>query len=85
MKRLVYHTKRVLRITGGFLLLLLGLVMMIPGIPGPGFLLILLGLSILAVDYVWAHRLHTYLKDKAARVMKKVRSRWANDKTAGKN
>ena len=79
MSRLVHHTKRVLRITGGFLLLVLGLVMMIPGIPGPGFLLILLGLSILAVDYVWAHRLNVYLKEKGSDAMKKVRTWWSKN------
>ena len=73
MKRLVHHTKRVLRITGGFLLLALGLVMTIPGVPGPGLILILLGLSILAVDYVWAHRLNLYLREKGDDIWKKVR------------
>jgi hypothetical protein len=84
MNRLVHHTKRVFRITGGFLLLLIGLIMMIPGIPGPGFLLILAGLSILAVDYVWAHRLNTYLKGNASKAMGKVRSWWAKEPPAGK-
>jgi drug/metabolite transporter (DMT)-like permease len=84
MNWLIHHTKRVLRITGGILLLLLGLVMMVPGIPGPGFLLILLGLSILAVDYVWAHRLNVYLKDKAAKVLSSVKKRFRKDEPAKK-
>ena len=79
MKWLIHHTKRVLRITGGILLLIAGLILMIPGIPGPGFLLIVLGLSILAVDYVWAHRLNTYLKSKADTVVSKVRKRFRKD------
>jgi len=79
MKWLIHHAKRVLRITGGILLLIVGLILMVPGIPGPGFLLILLGLSILAVDYVWAHRLNTYLKDKAGKVVGGVRKRFRKD------
>ena len=79
MNWLIHYTKRVLRITGGILLLVAGLILMIPGIPGPGFLLILLGLSILAVDYVWAHRLNTYLKSKAEKVVNKVRKRFRKD------
>jgi uncharacterized protein (TIGR02611 family) len=76
---LIHHTKRVLRITSGILLLVAGLVLMIPGIPGPGFLLIFLGLSILAVDYVWAHRLNTYLKGKVGKLVSKVRKRFQKD------
>jgi len=36
-------------------------------------------LSILAVDYVWAHRLNTYLKSKAEKLVSKVRKRFRKD------
>ena len=73
MKWLIHHTKRILRITSGIVLLLVGVIMMIPGIPGPGFLLVIAGLSILAVDFVWAHRLKMHLKDRAEKLLAKVR------------
>jgi uncharacterized protein (TIGR02611 family) len=73
VKWLIHHTKRILRITAGFALLLVGLIMMLPGIPGPGFLLLVAGLSILAVDFVWAHRLKTHLKSRADKVVSKMR------------
>ena len=73
MKWLIHHTKRILRITAGFVLLLVGAIMMLPGIPGPGLLLFIAGLSILAVDFVWAHRLKTHLKSRADKVMSKMR------------
>lgn len=73
MKWFIHHAKRILRITAGFVLLLLGAIMMLPGIPGPGFLLVLAGLGILAIDFVWAHRLKTHLKDRAEKLMAKVR------------
>jgi hypothetical protein len=84
MKWLIHHTKRVLRITSGVILLVVGLIFMIPGVPGPGFPLVIVGLSILAVDFVWAHRLKTHLKVQAGRVMDKVRGRPRKDAPAEK-
>jgi uncharacterized protein (TIGR02611 family) len=79
MKWLIHHTKRVLRITSGIVLLVLGLVLMIPGVPGPGFVLVFLGLSVLAVDFVWAHRLKTHLKTQTDKVVNKMRGRSKKD------
>jgi len=85
MKWLIHHTKRVLRITSGIVLLVVGLVFMIPGVPGPGFPFVILGLSILAVDFVWAHRLKTHLKTQANRVVDKVRGKSPKSTPAEKN
>ena len=85
MKWLIHHTKRVLRITGGALLLLVGLVFMIPGMPGPGFVLVLLGLSVLAVDFVWAHRLKTHLKVQSDNMLAKIKRRFKKRTGAGKH
>ncbi len=41
----------------GVLLVLLGILMSGPGIPGPGIVVILLGLSFLALEFDWAERL----------------------------
>jgi uncharacterized protein (TIGR02611 family) len=41
----------------GFLLVLVGIVLSGPGIPGPGFLVILVGLAVLALEFDWAERL----------------------------
>jgi len=79
MSWFVHHAKRVLRITGGVLLLIIGVVLMVPGVPGPGLLLIFLGLSVLAVDFVWAHRAKTYMKTKGDMVMKKLRGQPPSD------
>ena len=48
---------RVAVVTGGVLLVLAGIVLSGPGIPGPGFLVILLGLSFLALEFDRAERL----------------------------
>ena len=84
MKWLIHHTKRALRITGGAVLLVAGLFFMIPGVPGPGFVLVILGLSILAVDFVWAHRLKTHLKDQADKVVAKIKGHSRKGTPAGK-
>jgi uncharacterized protein (TIGR02611 family) len=85
MKRLVHHTKRALRITSGIVLCVVGLFFMIPGVPGPGFVLVFLGLSILAVDFVWAHRLKTHLKTHADRIVDKVRGKSPKSEPVEKN
>jgi len=46
-----------LRICGGFLALLMGLILAIPGVPGPGIPLILLGLVVLSPRFEWAKRM----------------------------
>ena len=75
VKRVVHHTKRVVRITSGIVVVIVGLILSIPGVPGPGFLVIFAGLSILAIDFVWAHRLKTKIEDQAGKVADKVRGR----------
>jgi hypothetical protein len=71
----VRHGKRVARITSGVILILVGLILMIPGVPGPGFLVVFAGVSVLAVDFVWAHRLKTKLKDGAGKLYDRLRGK----------
>ena len=53
---------RVCRITAGIVLLVLGLFLSIPLIPGPGFVLIAFSLAILSRDFPWAEKWYTRLK-----------------------
>ena len=82
MKWLIHHTKRVLRIIAGIVVLIVGLIMAIPGVPGPGLVVIFIGLSILAVDFVWAHRIKTKIEHQAGKVIKKVRGQPKPETTA---
>lgn len=75
MKWLIHHGKRFARITAGVVVIGLGIVLSIPGVPGPGLLLVFAGLSILAIDFVWAHRLKTKMHDTARSAMDKVRGK----------
>jgi len=72
MDWLIHHAKRVARISAGVVLLVAGLIMVIPGVPGPGLLVIFIGLSILAVDFVWAHRLKKKIQDTTKSAVDKV-------------
>jgi uncharacterized protein (TIGR02611 family) len=75
MKRVVHHAKRVLRIAGGIAVVIVGVFLSIPGVPGPGFVVIFAGLSILAIDFVWAHRLKTRIQNQAGKMVDKVRGK----------
>jgi uncharacterized protein (TIGR02611 family) len=51
---------RILRIavaTLGFLVILAGLIMSVPLVPGPGIVVVAIGLTILALEFAWAERL----------------------------
>jgi uncharacterized protein (TIGR02611 family) len=63
--------KRIAVSVVGFILLLLGLVMLVT--PGPGLLLIVAGLAVLASEYVWAERALNFAREKAQRARDKVR------------
>ena len=58
-----------LKIAGGFALLLAGGVLALPGIPGPGIPLVLLGLSLLSSRFGWARRAQDWIKNR-------IRSFW---------
>ncbi|MCG3147592.1 MAG: hypothetical protein PCFJNLEI_01032 [Verrucomicrobiae bacterium] len=56
-------------------MIMAGVFLMLPGVPGPGFLVVFAGLSILAVDFVWAHKLKTKFKDRALQLLNKARNK----------
>jgi len=73
-----YLLWRLCRIIFGLTLLLLGLFLSIPGVPGPGIVVIVLSFAVLSRDFRWAERAHTYLKQKWREVLERSKS------TAGK-
>jgi uncharacterized protein (TIGR02611 family) len=62
------------RIFSGFFLLVAGVILAIPGVPGPGIAVMILGLVILSDHFQWARRLLDWAKKKAASVMKRSKS-----------
>jgi hypothetical protein len=57
------HGVRAARVVGGGLLLAVGVVLAVPGVPGPGVLLVVAGLGVLGGEYEWAQRLNLRLRD----------------------
>ncbi|MCC7341897.1 MAG: PGPGW domain-containing protein [Bryobacterales bacterium] len=56
--------RKAVRISGGIVLVLVGLILAIPGVPGPGLFIVFLGLVLLAEHFRWARRLLDWGKTK---------------------
>ena len=61
-----------LRLCAGFLALLLGLILAIPGVPWPGIPLILFGLVALSARFTWAKRILEWGKQKWSHLRPKM-------------
>jgi hypothetical protein len=57
------------QIATGFFLIATGLVLSLPGVPGPGILIMLAGLAVLSRHYHWARRLMEWARRKANEVV----------------
>ena len=58
---MLQHTIRASRVVLGLALLVVGLVLALPGVPGPGLLVMFVGLTVLSADFAWARRLRDRL------------------------
>ena len=56
--------RKTLEVVLGFFLIVVGLILAIPGIPGPGLALVALGLVLLSAHYHWARRALEWAKGK---------------------
>lgn len=65
----------------GFVLLILGLIMMIT--PGPGLLFIFFGLSILALEIKWAQEVNKQGMQGLEKIVSKLKSIFKRDKKTG--
>lgn len=52
-----------------------GLLLSLPGVPGPGLLIALGGLVLLSKEFHWARRAVAWLKRRAAQARRQVRER----------
>jgi len=62
-------TIRVGRLIVGLVLMLGGVVLSVPGIPGPGVLLVVGGLALLGREFHWARRANEWLLAQGKRMM----------------
>jgi|GEM_PF-4174012 len=54
MRKVLHHTKRFFVFMAGLVVFILGIILSLPGVPGPGFVLILAALAIWATEFAWA-------------------------------
>ena len=67
-RAVLQHTVRATRIVIGIALVLLGAVLSLPLVPGPGLLIVFGGLTVLSSEFEWARRWKTYLHDQFMRL-----------------
>lgn len=78
LDKLPHPIRWVLTMVVGFVLLLLGLIMMVT--PGPGLLFIFFGLSILALEIEWARELNKQGLQGLERIVAKLKSVFSKKK-----
>ena len=67
--RFLRRASRLLAIsTVGALLVVAGIALSLPGVPGPGLLLVIAGLAVLAKEFEWAQRLMSKARARAEQV-----------------
>ncbi|MGE5487418.1 MAG: PGPGW domain-containing protein [bacterium] len=70
--------RRFLKIVTGFSLIAVGLLLSIPGVPGPGLLIAIGGVALLADHFHWARRLLDWCKARVADAKQKLDRRGAD-------
>jgi uncharacterized protein (TIGR02611 family) len=63
-----------LKVIAGFLLLIVGGILSLPGVPGPGIVIIIFGLWLLSDHFDWAKRALAWAREKLDRLKQKRRS-----------
>jgi uncharacterized protein (TIGR02611 family) len=72
LSKLPHPVRWVLTMVVGFVLLILGLIMMVT--PGPGLLFVFFGLSILALEIEWARELNKQGMQGLERIVAKIKT-----------
>jgi len=74
--------KRIARWTAAIVLIGIGLVLSIPGVPGPGILVILIGIFVLLPESRWLRKKYTALKQRYPRIFSPIETRRARAREA---
>jgi hypothetical protein len=64
---MIYRLWVLPKIVAGFLLLIVGGLLALPGIPGPGIVIMVLGIWLLSDHFKWAKKLLNWIKEKRER------------------
>ncbi len=68
---MIKHTVRAGRVVVGLVLLLVGIVLSLPFVPGPGLPLVVLGLGFLSHEFEWARRVRDWAHAEFDRVTRR--------------
>jgi hypothetical protein len=74
--------KRVARWAAALGLIAIGLVLSVPGIPGPGILVILIGIFLLLPESLWLRKKYAALKRRYPRIFSPIETRRARARDA---
>ncbi len=66
---------RACRVVGGIALVVVGGVLSLPGIPGPGIVVVILGLGLLSSEFHWADRLYSRIKKAGQALVRRAQSK----------
>ena len=69
------HTIRASRLVVGVILVLVGVVLSLPLVPGPGLLVMFVGLTVLSTEFEWARRLRDRFHATFRRVLRRADGR----------
>ena len=72
---MMQYTIRLGRLVLGILLLVVGAILSLPLVPGPGLLLVFLGVTLLGNEFHWARRLRDWMHRKFAQVRGRIDGR----------
>ena len=69
------HTIRASRVAIGIVLVLVGVVLALPLVPGPGIPVIIVGLTVLSAEFEWARRLRDWIHLTFRRTLERTNGR----------
>ena len=78
MSGMMHAGRKYLRVGFGFLVLVLGVILAIPLVPGPGIPLIVFGLVLLSDHFEWARRYLAWMREKWSGLKDRVEKRFEN-------
>lgn len=59
----------------GIALVMVGIFLSLPGIPGPGIVVVILGLGLLSSEFHWADRLYSRIKKTGQALVRRAQSK----------
>lgn len=69
------HTLRASRVVIGLVLVVVGAILSLPLVPGPGILVMFVGLTVLSAEFEWARRLRDWFHAMFRRAMERANGR----------